>query len=146
MIERLLVAQRALGDGQLDHAERLFRQVADADERNAIAVVGLAEVALARGDRSGATALAARALEIDPDDAAAARIRMEAAAGEAVAAEEPTRPVAGEAAAPAEAAAPGDAGAPAEAAAAGEPAATAGRPSIVVRLRAWLAGALRRRA
>ncbi|HYL40367.1 MAG TPA: tetratricopeptide repeat protein [Candidatus Binatus sp.] len=74
MIERLLAAERALAEGRLDQAERLFRQVAEADERNAIAVVGLAEVALARGDRSGAEALATRALAIDPDDAAAARL------------------------------------------------------------------------
>lgn len=74
MIERLLAAERALADGQLDQAERLFRQVADADERNAIAVVGLAEVALARGDRPAAATLVSRALAIDPDDAAAARL------------------------------------------------------------------------
>jgi putative thioredoxin len=74
MIERLLAAERALADGQLDQAERLFAQVADADERNAIAVAGLAEVALARGDAGLARELAARALAIDPDDAAAARL------------------------------------------------------------------------
>ena len=74
MIERLLAAERALADGRLDQAEHLFRQVAEADERNAIAVVGLAEVALARGDRPEALALAGRALAIDPDDAAAARL------------------------------------------------------------------------
>ncbi|HJW23060.1 MAG TPA: tetratricopeptide repeat protein [Candidatus Limnocylindrales bacterium] len=74
MIERLLAAERALAGGELDQAERMFRQVADADERNAIAVVGLAEVALARGDAPAARALATRALAIDPDDAAAARL------------------------------------------------------------------------
>jgi thioredoxin-like negative regulator of GroEL len=84
MIERLLAAERALAEGQLDHAERLFRQIADADERNAIAVVGLAEVALARGDPAAAEALATRALAIDPDDAAAARFLAAAPApGEA---------------------------------------------------------------
>ena len=80
MIERLLAAERALADGHLDQAERLFQQVADADERNAIAVVGLAEVALARGDRAAAEALAARALQIDPEDAAAARLLARPAA------------------------------------------------------------------
>lgn len=74
MIERLLAAERALADGELDQAERLFNQVAAADERNAIAVVGLAEVAVARGDHATAAALAARALAIDPEDAAAARL------------------------------------------------------------------------
>lgn len=74
MIERLLAAERALADGQLDQAERLFAQVADADERNAIAVVGLAEVARARGDEAVATELLARALAIDPEEAAAARL------------------------------------------------------------------------
>ena len=78
MIERILVAQRALADGRLDQAELLFRQVADADERNAIAVVGLAEVALARGDPEAARGLAERALAIDPDDAAAHRLAAHA--------------------------------------------------------------------
>lgn len=95
VIERLLIAQRALAEGELDQAERLFRQVADADGRNAIAVVGLAEVALARGDRDAAADLAARALVIDPEDAAAARIRSELAGEHIVAA-----PAAEEAGAP----------------------------------------------
>jgi uncharacterized protein HemY len=80
MIERLLAAERALAEGQLDQAERLFVQVAGADERNAMAVVGLAEVAVARGDRTAAAALAVRALTIDPDDAAAARLLASTAA------------------------------------------------------------------
>jgi tetratricopeptide (TPR) repeat protein len=84
MIERLLAAERALAGGNLDGAELLFRQVAEADERNAIAVVGLAEVALARGDAAQAEAFARQALAIDPDDAAAARLLLgtaEAATG-----------------------------------------------------------------
>ncbi|HEY4227261.1 MAG TPA: hypothetical protein VGM49_02895, partial [Candidatus Limnocylindrales bacterium] len=51
--------------------------VADADPRNAIAMVGLAQVALGRDDVAGARGLATRALEIDPDEAAAARLLAE---------------------------------------------------------------------
>jgi len=74
MIELLLAAERMLEAGDLDHAERLFSQVAEADPRNAIAVVGLAEVASARGDDAGAISTALRALEIDPENAAARRM------------------------------------------------------------------------
>ena len=74
MIELLLVAERLLAEGDIDRAERLFEQVAEADPRNAIAVVGLAQVAQARGDAAGAIRLATRALEIDPDEAAAQQL------------------------------------------------------------------------
>ena len=74
MIERLLAADAALERGELDAAERLYRQVADADARNAIALVGLARVTEARGDASGARELAERALAIDADEAAARRM------------------------------------------------------------------------
>lgn len=74
MIERLLAAEDALRRDELELAERLFRQVADADARNAIALVGLARIALARGDRTAARALLVRALEIDPEEAAARRL------------------------------------------------------------------------
>ena len=74
MIERLLAAEGALARDELDHAERLFEQVADADPRNAIAVVGLARVAVRRGDTARARAGREHALEIDPDEAAARRL------------------------------------------------------------------------
>ena len=74
MIEILLQAERALEMGRVDAAETLYRQVADADPRNSIAVVGLARVTLERGDEPGALQLARRALVIDPENAAASRM------------------------------------------------------------------------
>lgn len=127
MIERLLLAEKALAGGQLDQAERLFAQVADADERNAMAVVGLAEVALARGDRAAAEQHARRALEIDPDDAAARRI-ADASSAAAVAA-----------------AAVADATLAGTGAAGGGVASQRRRAGLIARLRAALARLLRRR-
>jgi Flp pilus assembly protein TadD len=74
MIEIILEAERALTTGQLDQAERLYRQAAELDPRNSIAVVGLARVALDRGDERGAYTLARKALEIDPENAAGQRM------------------------------------------------------------------------
>jgi tetratricopeptide (TPR) repeat protein len=74
MIERLLEAERALSVGLLDQAERLYQQAWETDPHNSIAVVGLARVALERGDEPAAQALARRALEIDPDNQAARRM------------------------------------------------------------------------
>jgi Tfp pilus assembly protein PilF len=77
MIERLLAAEGALARDELDHAEHLYRQVAAADPRNAIAVVGLARVAAGRGDPDAARAHLEHALEIDPDEAAARRLLVQ---------------------------------------------------------------------
>ena len=74
MIELLLQAERALAVGMVDQAERLYRQAAEADPRNSIAVVGLARVALEHGDEPEAWRRARRALAIDPENVAAQRL------------------------------------------------------------------------
>jgi tetratricopeptide (TPR) repeat protein len=73
MIEILLEAERALTVGLTDRAEKLYRQAIENDPHNSIAVVGLARVALERGDDTGALELARRALGIDPENDAARR-------------------------------------------------------------------------
>ena len=97
MIELLLEAERALSFGRVERAEQLYRQVADADPHNSIAVVGLARVALERTDDLGAYLLARRALAIDPENDAARRLatRLEevlATRGEPVADPMPATP------------------------------------------------------
>jgi tetratricopeptide (TPR) repeat protein len=79
VIELLLAAENALALGLLDQAERTFHQVLASDPRNGIAAVGLARVALERGDDARALELARAALEIDPENATARRMidRME---------------------------------------------------------------------
>ena len=74
MMELLLQAEGALSVGLLDRAETLYRQVAAADPRNAIAIVGLSRVELERGNQPTALELARRALAIDPENVAAQRM------------------------------------------------------------------------
>ena len=76
MIEPLLEAERMLSVGLVDQAERLYRSVADHDPRSSIAVMGLARVALERGDESAAYVEARRALAIDPENPAARHMVM----------------------------------------------------------------------
>lgn len=83
MIELMLQAERLLMVGLVDQAEQLYAMAARNDPRNAIAVVGLARVALERNDDRQAYALSCRALEIDPEDAAA--LRLEARLSEVLA-------------------------------------------------------------
>src|SRR5262245_55851688 len=74
MIEQLLEAERMLSVGLIDQAERLYRTVADHDPGSSIAVVGMARVALERGDDRTAYLEAQRALAIDPENDAARRM------------------------------------------------------------------------
>lgn len=74
MIEALLQAERLLVHGMVDQAERIYTGALEQDPLNAIAVVGLARVALERGDDRLAYEHARRALEIDPENTAALRL------------------------------------------------------------------------
>ena len=74
MIELMLEAERAMGIGLLDNAERLYRQVVAIDPNNSIAVTGLARVALERDDQRGAYTFARRALALDPDNPMASHL------------------------------------------------------------------------
>lgn len=92
MIELLLQADKAVKAGYLDEAERLYWQAVEKDPRNSMAVAGLAQVALARGDQGTAHVFAAKALEVDPENLAAKRIldALEAGPEPAAAADRPT--------------------------------------------------------
>ena len=74
MIEALLQAERLLLHGMVDQAEEIYRSATERDPNNAIAVVGLARVALERGDDHAAYEHTRAALVIDPQNAAALRL------------------------------------------------------------------------
>jgi hypothetical protein len=76
MMELLVEAERALTHGLVDQAERLYRQVAESDPKSSIAVMGLARVALERGDDRTAYAHGRAALAIDPENPAAQHLVM----------------------------------------------------------------------
>ncbi len=90
MIEQLLQGDRLLQVDQVDKARNIYQRVFDMDPGNAIAVVGLAQCALADGEDERAHELAARALTIDPENDMARRMEARlaeilATRGEAVA-------------------------------------------------------------
>jgi hypothetical protein len=74
VIEQLLQADRLLAVDQVDAAEAIYRRRSELDPMDAIAVVGLARVALARGEDRQAHDLSARALGIDPANDMARRM------------------------------------------------------------------------
>ena len=74
MSDELLAAERALAFGMVDEAEGLFRLAAAADPTSSVAVVGLAGVALERGDQEGALVFARQALALEPANEAASRL------------------------------------------------------------------------
>jgi Flp pilus assembly protein TadD len=76
MIELMLEAERAMGIGLIDNAERMYRQVVAIDPRNSIAVTGLARIALERGDQRAAYTFARQALAIDPENPIASHLAM----------------------------------------------------------------------
>ncbi|HUP83111.1 MAG TPA: tetratricopeptide repeat protein [Candidatus Limnocylindria bacterium] len=76
MIEALLQAERLLVHGMVDQAEQIYERAIEQDPHNAIAVVGLARVALERGQERLAYERAREALQIDPQNVAAQRLEQ----------------------------------------------------------------------
>jgi Tfp pilus assembly protein PilF len=76
VIEALLQAERLLVHGMVDQAEQIYQRAIEQDEHNAIAVVGLARVALERGQERLAYERAREALGIDPENIAAQRMEQ----------------------------------------------------------------------
>ena len=91
MFELLLQADRALSNGNLDQAERTYWQLTELDPTNAIAISGLAAVAMERGDVRLARTFATRALAFDPEDVMAKRIVETLEGGRGEVAPEPAR-------------------------------------------------------
>lgn len=76
MIEALLQAERQLVHGMVDQAEQIYQRAIEQDPQNSIAVVGLARVALERGQERLAYERAREALQIDPENVAAQRLEQ----------------------------------------------------------------------
>jgi tetratricopeptide (TPR) repeat protein len=76
MIEALLQAERLLVHGMVDQAEGIYQRAIEQDPNNAIAVVGLARIALERGQERLAYERAREALQIDPQNVAAQRLEQ----------------------------------------------------------------------
>ncbi len=76
MIEALLQAERLLIHGMVDQAEQIYQNAIAQDPHNSIAVVGLARVALERGQERLAYERARDALDIDPQNVAAQRLEQ----------------------------------------------------------------------
>lgn len=94
MYERILEAERLLTVDLVDRAETIYREVSVQDPLNAIAVVGLARCALARGDDLAAHQRAAQALRIDPENDMARRMERRLAEILTMRGEAPERPAA----------------------------------------------------
>ena len=92
MIEQLLQGDRLLQVDQVDKARNIYQRVLDMDPGNAIAVVGLAQCALADGEDERAHELAAKALTIDPENDMARRMEARLAEILATRGEAVTRP------------------------------------------------------
>jgi tetratricopeptide (TPR) repeat protein len=74
MFELLLQADDAFARGSLDQAEQLYEQLVQLDPTSAMAIAGLARISLERGDEKMASALAERALAIDPESVVAVQV------------------------------------------------------------------------
>jgi tetratricopeptide (TPR) repeat protein len=74
MYELLLQAEKALADGLLVQAEQTYWQLIELDSANAIALAGLAQISLERGDERLARRFADQARAIDPENVVAGRV------------------------------------------------------------------------